>query len=254
MKSTIKEQMTVRERVLAALKLQPVDRIPFVPLIDTYTLMEMPVEVTGKPVTPAFNLQMNMTAARALGCDLMVRHVPAVATRRDGALHLQSLGQFESPVETSSKFNNRQLTEILNTPVGSLTASWKFTDKVGGIPHPVKFAVNNREEMKIFHYAVDRLSSKPSESAFERFLKIDAEIGEQGIPTASITKSPFMFLIEIAWGLENTYFLLQGHREEVEDILEKLHNSLKLHVEVLAASPAQVIIQYEDTSSTLLSP
>ncbi|MBW2324810.1 MAG: hypothetical protein JRF41_15125, partial [Deltaproteobacteria bacterium] len=37
-------------------------------------------------------------------------------------------------------------------------------------------------------------------------------------------------------------------------ILEKLHNSLKLHVEVLAASPAQVIIQYEDTSSTLLSP
>jgi len=43
-------------------------------------------------------------------------------------------------------------------------------------------------------------------------------------------------------------------RPKEEDILEKLHASLKRYVEVLAASPAQVVIQYENTSTTLLSP
>jgi len=37
-----KPAMSVRERILAALQRKPVDRIPFVPLIDTYTLMDMP--------------------------------------------------------------------------------------------------------------------------------------------------------------------------------------------------------------------
>jgi uroporphyrinogen-III decarboxylase len=63
-----------------------------------------------------------------------------------------------------------------------------------------------------------------------------------------------MFLIEMAWGLENTYYMLQDHREEVEDIIAKLRASLRRYVEVVAASPAQVVIQYENTSSTLLSP
>jgi uroporphyrinogen-III decarboxylase len=40
----------------------------------------------------------------------------------------------------------------------------------------------------------------------------------------------------------------------VEDILAKLHASLKRYAGLLAAGPADVVIQYEDTSSTLMSP
>ena len=35
-KNSTKDQMSPRERILAALQAQPVDCIPFVPLIDTY--------------------------------------------------------------------------------------------------------------------------------------------------------------------------------------------------------------------------
>ena len=40
-------EMTGRERVMAALAFEPVDKIPFVPLIDDYTLRDMSPEITG---------------------------------------------------------------------------------------------------------------------------------------------------------------------------------------------------------------
>ena len=44
-KNSTNDQMSSRERILAALQAQPVDRIPFVPLIDTYTVLDMPAHI-----------------------------------------------------------------------------------------------------------------------------------------------------------------------------------------------------------------
>jgi uroporphyrinogen-III decarboxylase len=246
--------MTSRERILAALQMQPVDRIPFSPLIDTYTIMDMPPEVIGESSMPVFNPETHVAAARALGCDIMARHVLSTATSMRGAPHLESLGRFVSPVEASSEFDAGQLVETIATPVGALTGIWQFTDKVGWIPHMVKPPVTNHEELKIFHYAVDHLDSAVPEISYDLFLKIDESIGNDGIATASVSNSPLMYLIEMAWGLENTYYLLQDYPEEVEDILAKLRASLIRHAQALAEGPAEVVIQYENTSSTLLSP
>lgn len=248
------DRMTVRERILAALNGQSVDRLPFVPLIGPYTLMDMPEEVAGKAFSGGFDPRRMIAASRTLGCDLMIRHVAATAPLRAGAPHLESLGGFAPPIEVKTEFKDDELSETLLTPVGSVAGRWRFTDRVGLIPHLVKYVVNNYEEMKVFHYAVDHMNTEPVAANYDSFLKIDKVIGDDGIATASISNSPLMFLIEFAWGLESTYILLHEHREEVEDILSKLHASLKRYVEVLAASPAQVVIQYENTSSTLLSP
>lgn len=249
------DRMTGRERILAALNREPVDRIPFVPLIGPYTLMDMPEEVAGKATGRGlFDPPRMIAASRALGCDLMIRHVAATGPLGTGAPHLQSLGGFAPLIEVKTEFKDGQLSETLTTPVGSVTGRWKFTDRVGVIPHLVKYVVNNYEEMNIFHYAVEHMNTEPVAANYDAFLEIDKMIGDEGIPTASISNSPLMFLIEMAWGLESTYLLLHDHRDEVEDILDKLHASLKRYVEVLAASPAQVVIQYENTSTTLLSP
>jgi uroporphyrinogen-III decarboxylase len=249
------DRMTGRERILAALNKETVDRIPFVPLIGPYTLMDMPEEVAGKATGwGLFDPPRMIAASRALGCDLMIRHVAATGPFGTGAPHLQSLGGFAPLIEVKTEFKDGQLSETLTTPVGSVTGRWKFTDRVGVIPHLVKYVVNNYEEMNIFHYAVEHMNTEPVAANYDAFLEIDKMIGDEGIPTASISNSPLMFLIEMAWGLESTYLLLHDHRDEVEDILDKLHASLKRYVEVLAASPAQVVIQYENTSTTLLSP
>jgi uroporphyrinogen-III decarboxylase len=114
--------------------------------------------------------------------------------------------------------------------------------------------VNTYEELEIFRYAVDHLSPQLPAADPEIFLQIDKEIGKDGIATVSLPPTPFMFLIEEVFGVEATYYLLQDHRQEVEDILIKLAASQRRLVGQLATSPAAVIIQYEDTSTTLMSP
>ena len=158
---TRKSKMTSRERILAALRKEPVDRIPFVPLIDSYTLMEMPSEITGGAAGPMMDLGTQIEAARKLGCDVNPRHVPVFNPLAGGTPPLQSLGVFGPPVEGRTEFDQNRLTEIIETPVGALTGVWQFTDKVGWIPHMVKPVVSNYEELKIFHYAVDHLSQEP---------------------------------------------------------------------------------------------
>jgi uroporphyrinogen-III decarboxylase len=167
---------------------------------------------------------------------------------------MQLLGGFGPPVETTIDFKDGVLIETLKTPVGTLTGQWAFSERVGSIPHAIKHVVNNLEEMKIFHWAVDHLDRNRPDPLYENFIRVDKDIGDDGIATTSFNNSPLMFLIEMVWGLENTYYLLNDYPGEVEDILQKLHLSLKRQLEVIVRSPAKVVIEYENTSSTLLSP
>lgn len=250
-----KTQMSTRERILAALQKKEVDRLPFVPLIDTYTILDMPPQVQQAFQSAAGEgyWQGMLQAIRAIGCDVMLRHVD-VLHPAGGAPHLGGMGRFMPPVSTSSRMEGSVLIETLETPVGTLTGTWGFTERHGWIPHPIKHMVSNLEELKIFSAALDALSPQAPEPDYENFLKAEKAVGEDGIATTSILNTPLMNLIETCWGLENTYYLLNDYPAEVEGVLEKLHQVQRLIVERIAASPAKVVIEYENTSSTLLSP
>ncbi len=248
--------MTGRQRILAALERRPVDRLPFVPLIDVYTLKDMPASIPKTVQSSGYAYAAGMLAAsRALGCDILLRHVPASDPRERRATYLDYLGPFDSTVQITSETVDGVLTETLRTPVGKLVGTWGFTGEVGWIPHPLKHLVTNGDELRVFHFAVDHLSGTtytPDPTAYRR---INQELGEDGLATVSLMNTPLMYLIEMVWGLQNTYYLLADYRSEVEDILAKLHAAMKRYTEqVLANSPARVVIQYENTSSTLLSP
>ena len=245
--------MSIRERILAALRRQPVDRLPFVPLFDAYVMMDLPENIAGPADARRMGPRAISDALKALDCDVFLRHI-TVHEAMGQARQLEALGNFTPPVETEMQIKGNEITERIITPVGTLTGIWKLTDRVGTIPHFTKYVVNNYEELKIFSYAVDHLSLEPPPPRYDAFQKIDSFLDDGGLPSASITNSPFMFLIEFVCGLANTYSLLFEHREIVEHILERLHASQRRYAEIIAASPAAVVIQYENTSSTLLSP
>lgn len=247
--------MTSHQRILSALQGKPVDHIPFVPLIDTYTVLDMPEIIQHIELLPTSEgyWQGMLQALRAIGCDIMLRHVD-VLKQPAGAPYLNGLGQFKPPVKTSAYWEGTTHIETLETPQGILTASWGFTERHGWIPHPLKHLVNNYDELQIFNDALDYLSTEPLETNHENFLKAEAAVGDDGIATASLNNTPLMELIEVSWGLENTYYLLHDYPQQVEATLEKIHQAQRRVVEQVAQSPAEVVIIYENTSSTLLSP
>jgi putative sterol carrier protein/uroporphyrinogen-III decarboxylase len=248
-------EMSSHERILAALRKQEVDRIPFVPLIDTYSLLDMPAAVQQALQAGANEgyWQGIFAALKEIGCDIMLRHV-YVTKPAPGAPHLNGFGLFMPPVKTSSRMEGPVLVETLETPVGTLTGTWGFTEAHGWIPHPINHVVNNYEELKIFAYAVEHLSMEMPEADFENYLNAEKALGEAGLATTSFLNTPLMDLIETCWGLENTYYLLHDNPSEVEAILEQLHRVQRQTVMRIAESPAPVVIEYENTSSTLLSP
>lgn len=253
--NSIQGQMSSRERILAALQGKPVDRLPFVPLIDTYTVLDMPAHVQQamQAGASAGYWQGMLAAIREIGCDILLRHV-YVTKSASGAPHLNGFGRFKPPVVPSSRMEGSLLVETLETPIGTLTGTWGFTDMHGWIPHPVKHLVTGHEELKIFAYAVEHLYLEEPEPDFENFTMAEKAIGEAGIATTSFLNTPLMDLIETCWGLDNTYYLLNDYSDEVEAILDRLHQVQRLVVERIAGSPAKVVIEYENTSSTLLSP
>ena len=250
-----KAQMSGRERILAALQGKPVDRIPFVPLIDTYSMLDMPAHVQQAMQSAASEgyWQGMLAAIRVIGCDIMLRHV-YVTKAASVAPHLNGFGSFKPPVFTSSRMEGSLLVENLETPIGTLTGTWGFTDMHGWIPHPVKHLVTDHAELEIFAYAVEHLSLDMPEADYDNFILAEKTIGEAGIATTSFLNTPLMDLIETCWGLESTYFMLNDYPTEVEEILDRLHQVQRLVVECIARSPAKVVIEYENTSSTLLSP
>ena len=255
LKNSTEGQMSTRERILAALQGQPVDRIPFVPLIDTYSVLDMPAHVQQalQAAASAGYWQGMLAAIREIGCDILLRHV-YVTQSASGAPHLNGFGFFDPPVVTSSRMDGSLLVERLETPIGTLTGTWGFTDMHGWIPHPVKHLVTDHEELKIFAYAVEHLRLEKPEPDFGNIIQAEKAIGEAGIATTSFLNTPLMDLIETCWGLDNTYFMLHDYPDEVEAILDRLHRVQRLVVERIAESPAKVVIEYENTSSTLLSP
>lgn len=249
-------KMSGRERILAALRRQPVDRLPFAPLIDTYTMLDWPEpfqDAILRAVTEGY-WQGMLAAVRELPVDVMLRHVPVTSDPRISAANLEAYGHFKPPVIASARRDGALLMETLETPVGTLTGTWAFTGSVGWIPHPIKHVVNNYEELKIFLYAVEHLDDEPPAAAYEDFLAADYAAGDLGIATTTILETPLMFLTENLWGLENTSYLLHDYPAEVEAIFDRLHAVRMRHIERFAESPAQVVISYENTSSTLISP
>ena len=247
-------KMSGRERILAALHHQPVDRLPFAPLLDAYLMMGLPPEMTGDPSLSYRSPRRQIDTLKSLGADLMVRGISVLEPVALEAAQVQALGTFAPPVVARTEVKDNEFAEIIETPVGTLTGRWKLTDRHGTLAHFTRYVVNNYEELKVFTYAVDHLSMevpRPRPDIYERY---DGLLGDEGMPTSNLMNTPFMQLIEFVFGLQNTYLLLHEHRAEMEHVLERLHQSQRLIVEALAASPAQVVIQYENTSSTLLSP
>ena len=61
----MKSEMTGKERILAALRRQPVDRVPWVPLLVPYTIAGFPKDTPHRVAE----------AQRAVGCDIWTQSV-----------------------------------------------------------------------------------------------------------------------------------------------------------------------------------
>ncbi len=226
------DAMTTRERWGAAMRFEPVDRLPFWPKLDA---------AYPRAQRAPFNTMTISEIHDWIGSD---EHISIPACIREVREH--------SSERTTTK-DGRQVT-VFETPLGE-TQMVKQFDVMSQAWHPMVFPVRDLETLRLMtayfedtrvELDLDRLAL-----AQERV----RDIGEAAYTFTSIGESPLMYLVEWLAGVENAHLLLADYPVEVEALFDAVHRVLLRKAQLLAEhSPSDVLYMVENTSTTLISP
>ncbi len=228
----MKETMTTKERWLAAIQMQPVDRLPFWPKLDAaYPPMQS---------APFRSMQLDEIHAW-MGSD---NHIGVADCTREVFSN--------TSVETTH--TNGTMTTTYRTKRKDMRLVQKF-DVPSQAWYPIEYPIHSVEDVcsmiEIFEDTEFVLDQDRLETAKEQV----SAIGQTALTTNEIGESPLMFWVEYLAGMENAHFLLSDHQPEVEELFEAMHRVLIQKAELLCAySVADVLYMRENTSTTLISP
>ena len=236
---------------MAALRHEETDRIPWSPLICGYYSLGLPEPLHGN----------DLAVQRTIGADVMERISSTVYGQRlpsgiPPAFEI-SLGK---PIESTTSYNNvairvvcegNLMLRMYETPVGRVRETYETRESSPWMAFPVEYKIKTREDLDVYRYIVEAQEYQP---AYDEFIRINGEIGGDGIATAPSPISPFQMLLEAELGVEQFHYFLIDYPDELEALMEVMHAKNLEACEIIAESPAEVVILYENTSTSYMSP
>jgi len=219
---------------MAALRGEEVDRIPWSPCIDGYFLGDVD-QVEG---------------FRRIGADAMLRHmfnfIGSVPLRISVPVPGKSL-----PWTMRTKRVKDETEVVYETPVGTLIERYKFNRESPNLPWITRHKVQTVEDIKVLTWMCEQAEFVPMTELFEY---AEEWIGEAGVTTISILGTPLLWLLNSEAAVDKFWYLYFDYTEKMEELFEAAHQMILRMVTACAEGPGEVIIQYENLSSSLISP
>ncbi len=226
------DEMTSRERLLAAYRREPVDRLPFWAKVTNETWRR---SQPGR--------------VRNLSDRQLLDYIFA-----DGIFHAPRCAQARlTRAERTESLDGNVRTVVTRTPDGDLIERWT-RDEATGSWHPTEFPVKTRGDLKRYRWLYERdIQPRDGEAAEAR---AGAErIAQRGIAKCGWGTSPLMHLIEHVIGPAETIYFLADYPEEMDGLIARMHEANVALVKCVAErTPADLIVSVENTSTTLISP
>lgn len=227
-----RDEMTVRERWLAALDSKPVDRLPFWPKLGSAYIKAQAEPYCSMELQALHEYIGSDRHERVLGCFREVR--PRTS--------------FESVTRKT------ELREVYKTPQGRLIGLQAF-DPGSDSWHPVRMPVQEPEDIGILTAWYDDVRWELDADALSRARESAREIGESAVHTSWLGTTPLMRWIEQLAGVENGHFWLADYQDEVEALFDSMTRSLLARAELqLTHLDVDMFYLEENTSTTLISP
>ncbi len=224
--------MTSRERWLAALSLEPVDRLPFWPKLDG----AYPRARTGRFAGADLNALHDF-----IGSD---PHVWISGGARE-VRRRSSIERVDSP---------GGCTVTYRTPSGEMRAQHHF-DEPSQSWHPVEFPVKTVDDIRRMIDAHEDAVVEADEGGLAKAREQQDAAGSDALTAVSLGTSPLMEWVESLAGVENAHYFLADYPGEVEALFDAMMRPLLRRTEILAdRSPANILYLIENTSTTLISP
>ena len=237
--------MSGRERLMAAFRHQETDRIPWSPLICGYYSLGFPEPLRGN----------DLAIQRAIGCDICERTTTIVYSQAYGA-DTQAVMRKEvvaaKKIDVRDTWSGDELLRVFETPIGTLQERYLRRETSPWILFPVEGKVKTIEDLKVLRYIYEAERYEPANYA--EFVALDREIGDDGLNAASAPISPFQALLEVDLGVERFHYFLADYPDEMKETMEVMHAKYLEAARIVAESPAEVVIIYENTSTSYMTP
>ena len=258
--------MTNKERILATLRGEPADVLPFIPRLDNWFYAH---EATG--TLPARYCHATL---REFADDLGLGFhsiVPNFKGWRQGGYRDLHVGLGIYDLELSPwrvEFHNVGITEerngkgethvVYDTPKGKISTTTVYTEKMlrDGITLYVikEHALKSAGDYEALAYIFENAEVIPTDDAYARYR--EEYIGERGVAVAlsAMWASAGHYLIKELMGFEDFYLERYDDPESMDALIERLNPFCHKLFEAAIQSPAEVVLSGANYDFTFTTP
>ena len=136
------------------------------------------------------------------------------------------------------------------TPAGSISEHWQYLETAQCWAHDT-YAVKSPEDLRVLLDVWERTRFLPCPDVYSR---LDAWIGDSGLPLAPAPRSPVPALLADWCGVENTVFLIADHEEQVGEILAAIDKANDAAFDAVTASPCELVHFCDNLDSSASTP
>lgn len=227
--------MTNRQRMIAALRKQPVDRVPYGVRMDQWYNWHvangsLPARYKGMSaydIIRSFHGGIQGTTRYAL-------------SDRQQASRLWSAGKLWKETVHGVKVDVRKhegeiVTEYV-TPVGTVSVKEVLSkEATGSSTIEVEHLFKDEKDYAAIEYIYANTEVTPD---YEGYYHLDKELGEDGVLPVSMGYSPTHYLMRVIMGYDRFFYELADHPEKVERLLRVMEACDWNKVQIMAKSPA----------------
>ena len=223
--------MTVRQRLINAIRGEETDRTPWSPFLAYY----------WEHLPPEESACGQLKYLQAMGADPLLRGFNK-AYRVD-----------QKNVTVSERREGNRVVRVFETKVGNLTEvqTYSETGKTWFLTgHPVE----TEEDFKVLQYMHENMTVEEEIASCDR---MERELGESALCLSLLgvhSKTSFQSLVEHWCGTENLIYALYDFPEVVEECLAVMQEKDMETVRASVESIAEAFIFWEDSSTTNISP
>ena len=245
----IKTTMTHRERMLAAIRSQPTDQIPWAPRMDLWYIAQR-----ARGTLPAPFVGLNMVevaklldvAAHAIGGDFTI---PGGRDNRLRAFGIDNHQDYPYRVEVrglpmESSDDGGNLRTLIRTAGGDIfTHLYRSTSMAGNgisLPFVKAYAIRTVDDFEAVAQIFEHLQVIPTPDDYRVYQQ---RVGEQGIAVARgmVAASPIHLILHELMAMEQFFYLYHDEKERMHELAERMTPFFEAALDALLASDAEVV-------------
>lgn len=241
--------MSHRERMLATIRGQPTDQLPWAPRMDLWAIAlrargTLPAQFVGKNMVEVAKILG--VACHSIGGDVTL---PAGRDNRLRGLGIDNHADYPYRVELrglpiESSDDGEELRTRIHTSVGDvfmhLHRSQRMAQDGISLPFVKAYPLRSVDDFDAVAEIFEHLEVIPTPDAYHQFHE---RIGDQGLAVARgpVAASPVHLILHELAALDQFYYLYHDERQRIHALAKRIEPFFEKVLDVLAASEAEVV-------------